>query len=61
MVAIDEYSIFVEVGMTKSTSMKSVTPKGDRAFSFFGIAFCVKSDNRLHISTEGILENSKGI
>ena len=57
----DEYSRFVEVGLTKSTCMKSVTPKGDRAFSLFGTPFCVKSVNSLHILVGGILKNSQGI
>ena len=45
LVVIDEYSRFVEIEITKSTSMKSSIPKLDEVFFSFDIPLKVKSDN----------------
>ncbi|KAI0210788.1 hypothetical protein LSAT2_004428 [Lamellibrachia satsuma] len=45
LVAIDEYSRFPEVEITRSTSAYSTIPKLDKIFSTYGIPEVVKSDN----------------
>ena len=45
LVAIDEYSRFPEVEITRSTSAYSTIPKLDKIFSTHGIPEVVKSDN----------------
>ena len=46
LVVIDKYSRFVEIEITKSTSMKSTIPnKLDKVFSSFTIPLKVKCDN----------------
>ena len=45
LVAIDEYSRFPEVEITRSTSAYSTIPKLDKIFNTHGIPEVVKSDN----------------